>query len=188
MEVLIQLLFWGIFVYIFTRGGSLFSRDIEDAYEPLHTQEEIRRRRLASERQLKAIRMAEGTYERGSRDWYTKTLEESLSDGSTFKYSSFSSPSNSFFISSESKREYLLSDTWNTIRKRILARDRYTCRQCGISGKPLDVHHITYDNLYSENDDELVAVCRECHEKIHEKHGYTQTQLGIQFPLLKDNK
>jgi hypothetical protein len=31
----------------------------------------------------------------------------------------------------------------------------------------VDVHHQTYDRLYNEMCFDLVAVCRECHAKIH---------------------
>jgi len=31
----------------------------------------------------------------------------------------------------------------------------------------LEVHHKTYDNMGHERDDDLLAVCREYHDKIH---------------------
>lgn len=72
----------------------------------------------------------------------------------------------------QSKREYMKSQEWNTRRLAVLKRDQYTCQLCSIDSVPLDVHHITYANLGSEPLTDLVALCRHCHDSIHDKHGY----------------
>lgn len=63
--------------------------------------------------------------------------------------------------------EYLQSDAWGEKRDRIMQRDRGTCRYCGCGAT--DVHHKTYDRIFSESDDDLVAICRECHQFVHDK-------------------
>jgi hypothetical protein len=68
-------------------------------------------------------------------------------------------------------KEYIRSRAWDTKRVLVLKRANYTCEGCGMKGKPLDVHHKTYKNLGDEFLFELVAVCRECHERIHEGEG-----------------
>lgn len=63
---------------------------------------------------------------------------------------------------------YLHSDEWKYRKTQALKRAGYRCSLCG-TGKNLEVHHITYKNLFNENDDDLLAVCKNCHNKIHEK-------------------
>jgi hypothetical protein len=61
-------------------------------------------------------------------------------------------------------REYLKSATWQDIRKQVLERDNYTCK-CGQKG--YDVHHKTYKNWGNENLNDLITLCRSCHEQQH---------------------
>ena len=67
----------------------------------------------------------------------------------------------------ESYKEYLQSPRWKAIRKRLYKEYNYKCALCG-SGKNLNVHHITYENLGEENDEDLTVLCQVCHKKIHE--------------------
>ena len=49
------------------------------------------------------------------------------------------------------------------------AMDMGTCQICGKNGK-MDVHHVDWD--YQNNTlDNLMIVCRSCHNKIHRPHG-----------------
>lgn len=61
---------------------------------------------------------------------------------------------------------YLKSDHWKDLRARKLARHKI-CEVCGRMGK-LDVHHVSYRELYDVVETDLVAVCRRCHDEIHE--------------------
>jgi len=63
--------------------------------------------------------------------------------------------------------EYLLSSTWKKIRKKILKRDDYKCQICG---KPAnEVHHKRYRKWGEENEDDLIAICKTCHEAKHKE-------------------
>jgi len=62
---------------------------------------------------------------------------------------------------------YLQSDAWRQIRRRVLERDKYLCQAC-LQARATEVHHVTYDNLFKEFAFELKSVCRACHERIHE--------------------
>lgn len=58
-------------------------------------------------------------------------------------------------------------DQWDTIRERILERDRRACQHCG-NMDDLTVHHIqpwaeTRDNSPSN----LITLCRSCHSRVH---------------------
>lgn len=63
---------------------------------------------------------------------------------------------------------YIASDTWRERARRIRERDDHRCQICGASDVPLEVHHLSYDRLYHERDDDLMTVCHECHERITE--------------------
>lgn len=71
-------------------------------------------------------------------------------------------------------QQYLASDQWRRIRNLVLERDGFKCRRCGDGGRAadiishLDVHHITYDRRGEEHLDDLVLLCRRCHQWVHE--------------------
>ena len=54
-----------------------------------------------------------------------------------------------------------------TLRKKVLERDNFSCRKCGFedkSGKLLEVHHVL--PLYNEGKDDLknlITLCQDCH-------------------------
>ena len=62
---------------------------------------------------------------------------------------------------------YLKTPRWRRKRREILKKHGFRCELCG-SGTNLNVHHITYENLPDECDDDLLSVCKRCHDKIHE--------------------
>lgn len=62
--------------------------------------------------------------------------------------------------------EYLVSDLWLNIRKRVFIRDQGRCVRCGM--KATQVHHLSYvTNALTGNDLSLLkSVCQECHHYI----------------------
>ena len=66
-------------------------------------------------------------------------------------------------------QEYLQSKEWQIVRRKRLQIDGYRCQMCG-TGKNLQVHHISYEHLGQEKEiDDLVTLCKECHQKVHEE-------------------
>lgn len=61
---------------------------------------------------------------------------------------------------------YLNSIHWRHLRKRILIRDGFRCHDCQ-GHDQLNVHHLTYDRLGNELDEDLITLCRSCHESRH---------------------
>lgn len=61
---------------------------------------------------------------------------------------------------------YLHTPHWTALRERILRRDGKACASCGAK-RGLDVHHVVYGNLFKEQPEELVTLCRRCHELAH---------------------
>ena len=61
---------------------------------------------------------------------------------------------------------YMGSEQWKHKRRKVMERDNYTCRGCG-ENRATEIHHSTYKHLGRELLFELVAVCRKCHEIVH---------------------
>ncbi len=64
-------------------------------------------------------------------------------------------------------RRYLRSTAWKQKRRAVFRAQGRRCRECG-QGKnatnPLQVNHLTYENLYDENLDDQEVLCRRCHQ------------------------
>lgn len=61
----------------------------------------------------------------------------------------------------------------DTLRKYALKRDSFTCQECGATDN-LQVHHIKpkkYHPELSNNLDNLITLCKNCHLKAHGKGG-----------------
>ena len=58
--------------------------------------------------------------------------------------------------------KYLESDEWAKIKVDLIELNDGKCERCG-SGKKLQVHHLSYDNLYFEEPDDLILLCSKCH-------------------------
>ena len=53
-------------------------------------------------------------------------------------------------------------------REAVLHRDKYTCQICGKKHTKLEVHHIVYKSQGgTDNEDNLITLCEDCHDKIH---------------------
>src|SRR3990167_6908428 len=63
---------------------------------------------------------------------------------------------------------YLKSNQWKDLRRAVIKRDNFICVDCK-ENKMLDVHHLTYENFRHEKLEELVTLCRKCHDKRHGK-------------------
>lgn len=62
------------------------------------------------------------------------------------------------------RQEYLKSEHWRLLKQQALLR----YNSCGICGNhSVDVHHVSYRNLYDVTLEDLRTVCRRCHSEIH---------------------
>ena len=52
-------------------------------------------------------------------------------------------------------------------KAKVMLRDKNICQAC-LTRQATDVHHLTYKHIYNEPLFDLVAICRPCHEKLHE--------------------
>ncbi len=63
--------------------------------------------------------------------------------------------------------DYLSSDAWANMRRKVMNRAKDMCEGCG-SNPATEVHHLTYAHVGHEFMFELLALCNSCHERIHE--------------------
>lgn len=65
--------------------------------------------------------------------------------------------------------EVLTSSRWAGMRGAMLEACGRGCELCG-EGPPLQLHHVTYRTLGFEQPCDLVMVCVDCHESIHNEN------------------
>lgn len=63
--------------------------------------------------------------------------------------------------------EYLLTDHWQQKRIGALERAGSRCQVCNAS-KGLNVHHRTYEHRGYEHDEDLLVLCKSCHQLFHD--------------------
>jgi len=66
-------------------------------------------------------------------------------------------------MKNEEYRKYIHSSQWRQKADERLKLDGGKCCVCG--GDATEVHHLTYENLGKEKMEDLVSLCRRCHEK-----------------------
>jgi hypothetical protein len=62
-------------------------------------------------------------------------------------------------------KQYLHSEAWKRTRQQRLKISRFQCDHCA-SRDSLQVHHLTYSCLGRERMNQLMTLCRPCHELI----------------------
>lgn len=61
---------------------------------------------------------------------------------------------------------YYMTPQWRALRAKVFLRSARKCEGCA-ENPATEVHHLTYDNFGGEFLWELVAICHECHERVH---------------------
>jgi 5-methylcytosine-specific restriction endonuclease McrA len=69
--------------------------------------------------------------------------------------------------------KYLSTPQWADLRRKVLARDKYTCQNCFrlVTVETANCHHLTYAGYNQKGYSfafECVTLCRACHKKVHE--------------------
>ena len=62
-------------------------------------------------------------------------------------------------------KDYLKSDRWREIRRRIWRAAKGRCALCGEKGSA--VHHKTYARVGNEWEEDLELLCKLCHDRRH---------------------
>src|SRR5215469_9139322 len=68
-------------------------------------------------------------------------------------------------FSKEEYADYLRSSAWQELRARVYSRDPI-CRVCE-RNKSENIHHLRYRNIDDVTLDDLIGICRDCHNKVH---------------------
>ena len=66
--------------------------------------------------------------------------------------------------------KYIESEEWHEISQDRKFLDGLKCRFCG-SAMNLTVHHVTYENVPNEDMDDLLTLCKTCHNELHKYDG-----------------
>ncbi len=65
-------------------------------------------------------------------------------------------------------KEYLKSNHWKEFKRDFFKRFDRVCQNCGGKEK-IQLHHKTYLRLWCEEFTDVIALCRFCHAKAHNK-------------------
>jgi 5-methylcytosine-specific restriction endonuclease McrA len=63
--------------------------------------------------------------------------------------------------------KYMEQEEWQVRRVLALTRAGHQCQTCASRDTTLDVHHNSYKNYGNETPQDLVVLCRSCHQKLH---------------------
>lgn len=63
---------------------------------------------------------------------------------------------------------YLASEDWGDRRLAVLKRDHYICQGC-LFEPATQVHHLTYKHVGREPLFDLVGICENCHDMVHDR-------------------
>jgi hypothetical protein len=93
----------------------------------------------------------------------------------------------------EKYQQYLCSHKWWAIRNAVIERCNGICEECRLRDVE-HVHHLTYARKYKERLEDLKALCKCCHDRIHQaRHEAIEKQLQekrdrLRFRELIENK
>lgn len=65
------------------------------------------------------------------------------------------------------KSNYYKTEHWINRREEML-EESDGCEECN-SHKNLQVHHKHYNSLFKEKDSDLMVLCKNCHQELHNK-------------------
>jgi 5-methylcytosine-specific restriction endonuclease McrA len=68
--------------------------------------------------------------------------------------------------------EYLRSPRWRSLRAKVLRRAGGVCESC-LERRATQVHHKTYERVFTEAAFDLVAICDACHARLHPREEET---------------
>lgn len=83
--------------------------------------------------------------------------------------------------------KYINSFYWRKRRELYFSLHQKKCSKCN-SIKNIVLHHGTYINLRNEKDDDLFALCRECHNNLHKKYGVKEDMILETIAYINDKE
>lgn len=83
--------------------------------------------------------------------------------------------------------EYIHSKEWRDRRKAYYKKHKKECASC-FSTYHIGLHHVRYDHLGREWDEDLVALCWNCHEQLHDEYGTTGDLANNSYQFIDENR
>lgn len=84
-------------------------------------------------------------------------------------------------------KEYLLTTHWRNLKEKMYkSKYKYECYSCKCKTK-LELHHKTYKRIGNERLNDMIWLCRDCHEATH-KVNKQGTQLWKCAKKVRKNK
>lgn len=80
---------------------------------------------------------------------------------------------------------YLATAEWRRRRDAKLRTAHWACECCGAK-RNLQVHHLTYERLGREWDQDLEVLCRDCHEREHVRQMHDDSTGRLYLKLARD--
>jgi 5-methylcytosine-specific restriction endonuclease McrA len=75
-------------------------------------------------------------------------------------------------IPTRTPRLRLDANSYHELHRRVLERDSWRCQVCG-SMQNLQVHHLKFRSQSGGDEEQnLITLCAECHERAHRKFGH----------------
>lgn len=84
-------------------------------------------------------------------------------------------------------KDYMKSKEWRKRRTMYFAKFGNKCVVCKGS-RNVGLHHLSYERLGGELDEDLVALCWHCHYKYHEKHGVKRESKETTYRFIQDEQ
>lgn len=120
------------------------------------------------EKAQRTLRNPEAEVDRALPGWLNKLLGDKSNGTRPFK---IMRAYRRGLVRYETGNPYDYPSDWREKARGIRSRDNDTCVTCGRMAPGFDVHHIVYlSNLGTNRQENLVTLCRQCHE---EEHGRT---------------
>jgi len=126
--------------------------------------------------------LSSSTEKRSYRKYLKKNLKSKV-DTSTIDYETYEIFLKGIGVSVEDKAKHLKSNYWKNLKKVVRFRADNKCEICG-SKKQLELHHLHYRTLTKENPEDVILLCRDCHQKQHNYYGYDR--FTNYTPIIKD--
>ncbi|MFZ5773514.1 MAG: HNH endonuclease [Thermodesulfobacteriota bacterium] len=73
--------------------------------------------------------------------------------------------------------QYMRSEEWQNKRKYAIFKAEYRCEDCHKKNVPLQVHHKHYDSLFREHLEDVVVLCKRCHDNADYLRAYNSSYL-----------
>lgn len=137
-------------------GGMSHRYKIKDALEILngdepHDEDEcLRLREKLGNQRLSLYRFLRGTYDKKRRDLF-------------WQY----------------HNAYMHSTRWHILRAKLLTESNYQCASCQ-SKQVLQLHHRHYHTLGCESVDDVIVLCKKCHEMLHVAKDVLRSEMYMQ--------